>query len=34
MHAGGPQTHRLTPGVRVLEDGILQYDDEKAGRGA
>ncbi|MFY9885992.1 MAG: DUF488 domain-containing protein [Candidatus Cybelea sp.] len=29
MHAGPPQAHRLTPGVRVLDSGILQYDDEK-----
>ncbi len=26
MHAGAPQTHRLTPGVRVLPSGTLQYD--------
>jgi uncharacterized protein (DUF488 family) len=26
MHAGVPQAHRLTPGVRVLASGMLQYD--------
>jgi uncharacterized protein (DUF488 family) len=28
MHAGPPQEHRLTPGVRVLDNGTLQYDGE------
>jgi uncharacterized protein (DUF488 family) len=27
MHAGAPQPHRLTPGVRRLPDGRLQYDE-------
>jgi uncharacterized protein (DUF488 family) len=27
MHAGAPREHRPTPGVRVLRDGTLQYDD-------
>ena len=26
MHAGAPQAHRLTRGVRVLPNGTLQYD--------
>jgi uncharacterized protein (DUF488 family) len=26
MHAGAPQAHALTPGVRLLPDGRLQYD--------
>jgi uncharacterized protein (DUF488 family) len=26
MHAGNPQPHRPTPGVRVLPSGVLQYD--------
>jgi uncharacterized protein (DUF488 family) len=26
MHAGAAQEHRLTPGVRVLPAGVLQYD--------
>jgi len=26
MHSGTPQAHRLTPGVRVLSNGTLQYD--------
>ena len=26
MHAGAPQAHRLTPGVRVLDGATLQYD--------
>jgi uncharacterized protein (DUF488 family) len=26
MNAGAPQPHRLTPGVRRLPDGRLQYD--------
>ncbi|MGA8476152.1 MAG: DUF488 domain-containing protein [Candidatus Cybelea sp.] len=26
MHAGAPQAHRLTPGVRLLPNGTLQYD--------
>jgi uncharacterized protein (DUF488 family) len=26
MHAGAAQEHRLTPGVRVLPGGLLQYD--------
>ena len=26
MHVGAAQPHRLTPGVRLLPDGILQYD--------
>jgi uncharacterized protein (DUF488 family) len=30
MHAGPPQAHRLTPVVRVLDGGILQYDGEEA----
>jgi uncharacterized protein (DUF488 family) len=28
MHAGAPQAHRLTPGVRLLPNGSLQYDAE------
>jgi uncharacterized protein (DUF488 family) len=28
MHAGAPQDHRLTPGVRILPDGRLQYDND------
>jgi uncharacterized protein (DUF488 family) len=31
MHAGAPQAHRLTPGVRVLPEGTLQYDCEDDG---
>lgn len=27
MHAGAPQPHRLTPGVRVLDATTLQYDE-------
>jgi uncharacterized protein (DUF488 family) len=27
MHAGAPQRHRPTPGVRVLPSGVLRYDD-------
>jgi uncharacterized protein (DUF488 family) len=26
MHAGPPQPHRLTDGVRLLPDGVVQYD--------
>jgi uncharacterized protein (DUF488 family) len=26
MHAGAPRAHRLTPGVRLLPNGTLQYD--------
>jgi len=26
MHTGALQSHRPTPGVRVLPDGMLQYD--------
>jgi uncharacterized protein (DUF488 family) len=29
MHAGAPQAHRLTPGVRLLRDGRLQYDNNQ-----
>jgi uncharacterized protein (DUF488 family) len=26
MHSGAPQPHRLTPGVRLMPQGYLQYD--------
>ena len=26
MHDGGTQAHRLSPGVRLREDGLLVYD--------
>jgi uncharacterized protein (DUF488 family) len=28
MHTAKMQPHRLTPGVRTLDDGTLQYDEE------
>jgi uncharacterized protein (DUF488 family) len=30
MHAGAPQAHRLTPGVRVLDAATLQYDQPES----
>lgn len=30
MHAGVPQAHRLTPGVRVLDEATLQYDQPES----